>query len=194
MKKIYWSKKTKEIIESFGFRPRLLLHSCCAPCGSYVITYLMEFCDIAVIYYNPNIHPAEEYQRRYSEQKRLLKILKIKYIDSQYCPGVFDEEIKGFETYPEGGERCLKCFNLRLSATAEAAKREGFDLFGTTLTVSPHKNADVINALLMEIGEKTGISPLLADFKKNGGYAKSIELSGKYGLYRQNYCGCRFSY
>ena len=171
--------------------PTLLLHSCCGPCSSYVVTYLKDFFKVTVFYYNPNIYPEQEYQHRLSEQARLLKELGIDLIEKGYCHEEFLDQVRGLEAEPEGGKRCTQCFRLRLSRTAELAKELGFDYFCTTLTVSPHKNAMVINAVGRELENEVLWLP--SDFKKRDGYKRSIELSGKYGLYRQDYCGCEFA-
>lgn len=179
-------------------RPKLLLHSCCAPCSSYVLEYLCPHFEITVFFYNPNIHPAAEYEHRLSEQRRLVDIMRIDYPDLSLIEGEYDaeryfEESRGFESEPEGGKRCDRCFSLRLSETAKLALEKKFDYFATTLTVSPHKNAPLIN----EVGERMaldfGVVYLPSDFKKKGGYQRSIQLSKEYGLYRQNYCGCIFA-
>lgn len=184
-------------LEASGEVPSLLLQSCCGPCSSYVLEYLSGCFDITVLYYNPNIYPLEEYEKRLSEQKRLLREMKsarpVSFMESEYVPGDFYEAVKGFESEPEGGRRCEKCFMLRLERTARVAKENGFDFFGTTLTVSPHKNAQLINKTGTELGEKYGVEFLTSDFKKKDGYKRSIELSREYGLYRQDYCGCEFS-
>lgn len=179
-------------------RPKLLLHSCCAPCSSYVLEYLCPHFEITVFFYNPNIHPAAEYEHRLSEQRRLVDIMRKNYPDLSLIEGEYDaeryfEESRGFESEPEGGKRCDRCFSLRLSETAKLALEKKFDYFATTLTVSPHKNAPLIN----EVGERMaldfGAVYLPSDFKKKGGYQRSIQLSKEYGLYRQNYCGCIFA-
>ncbi|MCL2086663.1 MAG: epoxyqueuosine reductase QueH [Oscillospiraceae bacterium] len=185
--------ETLKKIANYVEKPKLLLHSCCAPCSSYVISVLTEICDVCVFYFNPNISPVLEYEKRYSEQIRLLNILNIKHIETRYEPREFHNAVCGLESEPEGARRCDVCFKLRLSETATVAKENGFDFFGTTLTVSPHKNAEKINAIMKQIGEHKKINPLSADFKKKDGYKKSIELSKKHALYRQNYCGCRMA-
>lgn len=177
--------------------PTLLLHSCCAPCSSYVIEYLSQYFRITVLYYNPNIYPEEEYSFRKSEQQRLIAEMPTKYtvdlIDCDYNPQEYFELCKGHEKDVEGGARCRICFNMRLSKAAEYAKQGGFDYFATTLTVSPLKNATVINEVGTELAEKYGTNYLCSDFKKKNGYKRTIELSKVYSLYRQNYCGCVFS-
>jgi len=169
-------------------KKKLLLHSCCAPCSSYVLEFLQDKYDITVFFFNPNITDLKEYELRRDEQKRLLAQGVITFIEGSYTPDTFYEVCKGLETEPEGGERCFGCYELRLCETARTASELGFDHFTTTLTVSPHKNAIKIN----EIGQKFP-TYLPFDFKKNNGYQRSIELSKQYGLYRQNFCGCTFS-
>lgn len=184
-------------IRNSGKTPTLLLHSCCAPCSSYVLMYLSEFFDIIVFYYNPNIFPETEYEQRKTEQKRLLNEMRLKnkvsFLDCDYTPEDFFEIIKGYEKEPEGGKRCEICYKLRLEKTAKIGKKIGANFFASTLSVSPYKNAQKLN----EIGETLAIQynvPYLAsDFKKKNGYKISIELSKKYDLYRQNFCGCVFS-
>jgi predicted adenine nucleotide alpha hydrolase (AANH) superfamily ATPase len=177
--------------------PRLLLHSCCAPCSSYCMEYLSEFFDITVFYFDPNIAPLEEYLFRVSEQKRLIAEMKLKrpvsFIEGQYDPELFYEAARGLEGEPEGGKRCEKCFELRLRETAALAKKEKFDYFTTTLSISPLKSAEKLNNIGEKIADEYGIKFLNSDFKKRGGYQRSIELSKEYGLYRQDYCGCVYS-
>lgn len=189
-----YQKKLDEIIKMLEGRPKLALHSCCGPCSSYVLEYLKEYFDITLFYYNPNIYPAEEYDHRLREQLRLCDILQIPAIACEYRPEIFFDAVKGLEEEPEGGARCAKCFALRLEYTASLAKQKGFLLFTTTLTVSPHKNAQVINQIGEAIAQKHGICWLPSDFKKKNGYLRSIQLSQQFGLYRQNYCGCKFSF
>lgn len=177
--------------------PTLLLHSCCAPCSSYVIEYLSEYFKITVFYYNPNISPDEEYRYRAKEQKRLIESMQFKnpvdFLEGDYNPDDFFNLCKGLENEPEGGARCAKCFNLRLSKTAEIAKQKSFDYFTTTLTISPLKNAHLINNIGQETAKKHDVQYLVSDFKKKNGYKRSIVLSKEYNLYRQNYCGCIYS-
>lgn len=174
--------------------PTLLLHSCCGPCSSYVVTYLMEHFKVTVLYYNPSIYPEEEYQLRLSEQEKLLKELDIPLLEIGYDHQSFLDIINGLENEKEGGGRCIKCFEQRLLKTKEIAMKENFDYFCTTLTVSPHKNAAIINQVGNKIAEgENSVLWLPSDFKKKEGYKKSIELSHKYDLYRQEYCGCEFS-
>ena len=189
-----YANKLKEIIDKLDYKPKLLLHSCCAPCSSYVITYLYDYFDITILYYNPNIYPYEEYKKRKDEQVRLISNFKgVKIIDCDYDNDIYNEVIKGLENEPERGSRCTKCFYLRLDKTGEIAKKINFEYFGTTLTVSPYKNAKLLNEIGEDISKKYDIKWLYSDFKKNDGYKKSIELSKKYDLYRQDYCGCIYS-
>ena len=176
---------------------KILLHSCCAPCSSYVITFLSNFFDITILYYNPNISPKEEYEKRKQEQIKLIKNIKTKnklnYLDCDYDNDIYNEKIKGYEYCKEGGNRCSICFSLRLEKTAILAKENKYDYFCSTLTVSPHKNSKIINEIGEKISEKYNIKWLYSDFKKNEGFKQSIELSKKYDLYRQDYCGCIYS-
>ena len=181
------------IINSLDYKPRLLLHSCCAPCSTAVIERLKNYFDITIIYYNPNIEPFDEYEKRKKEQIRIIEIYGLKYIDCDYDNILFHEMSKGLESIPERGIRCHKCYKLRLESTAKKAKENNFDYFSTTLTVSPYKLSNVINEIGLELEEKYNIKYLVSDFKKQNGYKKSIELSNKYNLYRQNYCGCIYS-
>lgn len=177
--------------------PSLLLHSCCAPCSSYCLEYLSQYFKITVLYYNPNLYPPEEYDRRVFEQRRLVASLPVKHpvslAEIKGEPAEFYSAVKGLEGVKEGGERCFACFRLRLEKTAEYAKENGFDFFTTTLTISPLKNAQKLNEIGEKAGEKFGVRHLPSDFKKKNGYLRSVELSKVYGLYRQDYCGCVFS-
>ena len=168
--------------------PTLLLHSCCAPCSSYVLEYLSQYFEITVLYYNPNIYPEEEYFKRVKEQSRLIET---KNQEGTGYPIHFREGT--LEQIPEGGERCFACFRLRLSCAAQAARKGNFSYFTTTLTISPMKNAQKLNEIGEELAEKYGVHWLPSDFKKKNGYKRSVELSAQYGLYRQDYCGCVFS-
>ncbi len=199
--KINYQKKLDVLLEQFdttGIVPSLLLHSCCAPCSSYVLEYLAEHMEITVYYYNPNIYPEAEYAKRVAEQQQLIARLETKYpvrfISGNYDPGEFYEYVRGLEHIPEGGERCFRCYELRLTQAAAIASEKGFDYFTTTLSISPMKNAEKLNEIGERIGEKYGVRYLPSDFKKRNGYKRSIELSKEYGLYRQDYCGCKFSY
>ncbi len=180
-----------------GKRPRLLLHSCCGPCSSYVIEYLSRFFDVTVFFSNSNISPEEEFDKRLITQREVTEKLKTQYpvslVADEYNHEDFLNKVSGLENEREGGARCTECFRLRLLEAAKYAKENGFDCFTTTLSVSPHKNAEILNSLGNEIGEQFGISFLTADFKKREGYKRSIELSRELDLYRQEYCGCEFS-
>lgn len=187
-------KEIKKISES-GERPKLLIHSCCAPCSSYVLEYLNDYFDITVFYYNPNIYPKEEFSRRALEQKNLIEKmgLSVNVIVGDFEDDLYYREVRGLESEPEGGARCRVCFRLRFEKTAALAAKLGFDYFTTTLTISPLKDAEIINTLGEEIAKKYSVRFLNSDFKKREGYKRSVELSKKYALYRQNYCGCIFS-
>ena len=194
--KINYDLELEKIIkQNENTKPSLLLHTCCAPCSSSVIERLSDFFNITVFYFNPNIEPYEEYLHRKSEQIRYLKEINrgIEFLDCDYQNEKFKEVSKGLEQLKEGGHRCYKCFELRLYETAIKAKNLNFDYFGTTLTVSPHKNSQIINLIGKEIETKLNIKFLYSDFKKREGYKKSIMLSKEYNLYRQNYCGCIYS-
>lgn len=193
---INYDKELEKIIESLNERkPTLLLHTCCAPCSSAVIERILPYFEITVYYYNPNIEPYEEYIKRKEEQKRyLIEIDKnIKFEDCDYEHEEFMKIAKGKEDLPEGGYRCHECYKLRLLKTALKAKEKNIEYFGTTLTVSPYKNSQVLNSLGREISEELNIKYLYSDFKKKEGYKRSIELSKKHNLYRQDYCGCSYS-
>ena len=184
-------------IKEAGIIPRLLLHSCCAPCSSYVLEYLTEYFDIIVYYYNPNISPMGEYEKRIAEQKRLISEMKFKnsvsFIEGTYNHDEFISLTRGLENLPEGGERCSLCYEMRLEAAAQKAAEINADYFTTTLSVSPYKNTAKLNTIGLKLAMEYGVPYLVSDFKKNNGYKRSIELSTEYGLYRQNFCGCIFS-
>lgn len=190
-----YQNELKKIINSLDYKPKLLLHSCCGPCSTQVINYLIKYFDITVLYYNPNIEPIDEYIHRKNEQIRFIKEFgcNVGFLDCDYDNEAFRKKVRGLETYPEGGARCPSCFLLRLEYTARKAYELGFDYFGTTLTVSPYKNSKQINALGRFLENKYQVKYLYSDFKKEDGYKKSIEYSKKYNLYRQDYCGCLFS-
>lgn len=194
---INYQKKLDEIIGGMEGRKTLLLHACCAPCSSYVLEYLSGYFDISLLFFNPNIYPMEEYRKRLNEVKRLIGEMplksEVKIIEGRYEPEEFFDIAKGLEQAQEGGERCFKCYRLRLEEAAKAAEKGGFDFFTTTLSISPHKNAQKLNEIGEELEKEYGVRYLYADFKKKEGYKRSIELSRIYGLYRQNYCGCGFS-
>ena len=177
-------------------KKKMLLHSCCGPCSTSVIDRLKEEHDLTIFDYNPNIYPQEEYQKRLAEQQKYVSLigLDIVVVDGKYDDNAdFENHCVGLENEKEGGARCSVCFAYRLDKTAQYAKQNGYDIFATTLTVSPHKNAKVINDIGLKIAQKYNIEYLVADFKKQDGYLKSIRLSQKYSLYRQNYCGCKYS-
>ena len=177
--------------------PTLLLHSCCAPCSSYVIEYLSQYFHLTVFYYNPNISEFEEYKKRVEEQKRLIRQFptkyKVEFIEGTYDNDNYNKNILGLEDCKEGGERCTVCYEMRMREAAKEAKESGFDYFTTTLSISPLKNSTKLNEIGYKLGIEYGIAYLLSDFKKKEGYKRSIELSKEYDLYRQNYCGCIFS-
>ncbi len=198
MNKINYQKLTDKVIDGLGERvPKLLLHSCCAPCSSYTLEYLANYFEITVLYYNPNISPKEEFEKRFAEQKRLIESMpakhKITLIKGEYNYEDFEKIARGYEDVPEGGERCFRCYRLRLSRAAELAREKGFDYFCTTLSISPLKNSQKINEIGYELEKEYGVAWLPSDFKKREGYKRSIELSREYNLYRQNFCGCIYS-
>ena len=200
MNKINYQNELDKIIEkniSEGKIPSLLLHACCAPCSSYCLEYLSRYFNITVFYFNPNISLKEEYKYRLNEEKRLISLMDfvnpVRIIEGEYKPKNFYDAVKGLEDEPEGGKRCVKCFKLRLEASAQKAKELGADYFTTTLTISPLKNAGLLNNIGAQYAEKYGVNWLYSDFKKKEGYKRSIALSREYSLYRQNYCGCIFS-
>lgn len=195
-----YQKELEKIIDNnqrINKIPTLLLHSCCAPCSSYVMEYLSEYFDITIYFYNPNIYPPEEFYKRAEEENRLIKSMPfkntVKIITGIYEPERFYEIAKGLEKEPEGSERCFKCYELRLRSAAYEAKKGGFDYFTTTLSISPLKNAAKLNEIGEAAAAEYGTDYLPSDFKKKNGYKRSVELSAEYGLYRQNYCGCIYS-
>lgn len=194
-----YQKQLDKIISEIpaGEAPRLLLHSCCAPCSSYCLEYLSKYFRITLMYYNPNISPREEFEKRVAELRRLVEEMPMKYpvdiVVPEYNPEEFYNAVKGLENEPEGGERCYKCYRLRLECAAKYAAENGYDYFCTTLSISPLKKAGKLNEIGAELSEIYSVRFLPSDFKKKGGYLRSIELSKEYGLYRQNYCGCVFS-
>lgn len=201
MNKINYQKELDKLIIKFneeGQVPSLLLHSCCAPCSSYCIEYLSQFFYVTVFYYNPNIYPDEEYYHRVKEQQRFIKEFPTKYpvkfIEGDYDKSSFYEIAKGLEKEPEKGKRCHRCYDLRLRRTAAVAKEKGFDFFSTTLTISPMKDSQVLNEIGEAIGKELGVNWLYSDFKKKEGYKRSTEISKEYDMYRQDYCGCVYSY
>ena len=198
--KINYQKELEKLISQLVEEnkvPTLLIHSCCAPCSSYCLEYLSKYFKITVVYYNPNIFPLEEYEYRISEQKRLIEAMDfinpVEFIKTEYTPDDFYNEIKGLEQEAEGGKRCEKCFKLRLSYAAKLAKELKFDYFVTTLSISPMKDSTLLNTIGKSLEELYGVKYLPSDFKKKEGYKRSVELSKKYNLYRQDYCGCVYS-
>ena len=200
MNKVNYQKQLDQTIEQLQREqsvPRLLMHSCCAPCSSYCLSYLAQYFQITVFYYNPNIAPEAEYQKRVQEQRRLLGQLPVKYpvefAEGKYDPETFFDMARGMEKLPEGGERCFACYRLRLSEAASYAKAHGYDFFTTTLSISPLKNAEKLNQIGAELADTFGVRYLFSDFKKKEGYKKSTEISKEYHMYRQYYCGCVYS-
>ena len=197
VQKINYQKELDKILkrlEEEGRVPTLLIHSCCAPCSSYVLEYLSRYFRITVLYYNPNIYPESEYTKRIIEQQKLIKDMRFQYpvsfLAGKYDKEKFYEMAKGMEHLKEGGARCMKCYELRLEEAAQQAAEGRFDYFTTTLSISPLKNSQKLN---VRVGKKYGVEYLVSDFKKRNGYKRSVELSEEYGLYRQDYCGCEFS-
>ncbi|NLJ90541.1 MAG: epoxyqueuosine reductase QueH [Clostridiales bacterium] len=200
MNKINYQKILDKLIEQIKDKeeaPSLLLHSCCAPCSSYVLEYLSNYFNITIFFYNPNISYKEEYELRIEEQKRLISSLEVKYpikfMVGNYEPELFYNIAKGYENVPEGGERCFRCYELRLEESARVAKDNNFDYFTTTLSISPLKNSTKLNEIGESLSKKYDIPYLFSDFKKKNGYKRSIELSKEHNLYRQDYCGCIYS-
>ena len=207
MNQINYQKELEKLLEKLsrergmeGSVPTLFLHSCCAPCSSYVLEYLCGRFRITVFYFNPNISDSAEYRHRVEEQKRLIRAYNeecrgysISVLEGDYEPERFFQTAQGLEDCPEGGERCIRCYELRLRETAKRAAEGGYDYFGTTLTISPLKSAQKLNEIGNELAEEYGADWLPSDFKKKNGYRRSVELSAEYGLYRQDYCGCVFS-
>lgn len=193
-------EKTLQSIEEAGIRPALLLHSCCAPCSSYVLEYLSEYFQITVLYYNPNIFPEQEYRFRKREQERFIrefsdsrKLADIRFLGMEHRPEEFYRAVRGLEEEPEGGERCIRCYELRLREAAKTARETGADYFTTTLSISPLKSAQRLNEIGGALSREYGVPYLYSDFKKKGGYQRSVELSKEFFMYRQNYCGCVYS-
>ncbi len=195
-----YQKELEKLIEKQqrdGVKPSLLLHSCCAPCSSYVLEYLAPYFTIWDFYYNPNISPKKEYEDRKEELVRLIKEMglstQVTFLEGTYQPEDFFAMAKGLEDLPEGGERCFRCYEMRLKESAKIAREQGAEYFATTLTISPLKNAQKLNEIGEKLAEEYGVKYLPSDFKKKNGYKRSVELSAQYELYRQNYCGCVFS-
>ena len=193
-----YQKELDRIIQKRGQKtPRLLLHSCCGPCSSSVLEYITQYFDVTLLWYNPNLYPKEEFDRRFKTQVELIEKMgladKVDILAEPWKSEDYYRRVKGLENEPEGGKRCAECFRLRLLETARLAKHYGYDYFCTTLTLSRHKDAVLINTIGEEIAKAVGVSWLPSDFKKRNGENRSIELSEQYGLYRQLYCGCEFS-
>lgn len=195
-----YQKELDQLLEAFekeGRRPKLLLHSCCAPCSSYVLEYLSQYFDVTVYYYNPNIFPPEEYEARAEEQERLIGEMGLSGVVSfetgEYRPEDFYAVAKGHEKEEEGGERCSACYELRLRHAAQKAAEGGYDYFTTSLSISPLKNSEKLNEIGQELSRQWGVPYLVSDFKKKNGYKRSVELSREHDLYRQDYCGCVYS-
>src|SRR5699024_1493096 len=200
VQKVNYQKELEKLLKQLGEEqraPSLLIHSCCAPCSSYVLEYLSEYFKITIFYYNPNIYPESEYTKRILEQQNLIRDMKFRYpvsfLAGKYDKEKFYEMAAGMEDLKEGGARCMKCYELRLTEAARQAVAGEFDYFTTTLSISPMKNAQKLNEIGVRVGEEYGVKYLVSDFKKKDGYKRSIELSKEYGLYRQDYCGCEFS-
>ena len=200
VQKVNYQKELDSLLkqlESEQRVPSLLIHSCCAPCSSYVLEYLSQYFEITLFYYNPNIYPESEYTKRILEQQKLIQDMKFRHPVS-FVAGKYEKErshamAEGMENLKEGGARCMKCYELRLSEAARQAAAGGFDFFTTTLSISPMKNAQKLNEIGIRVGKEYGVEYLVSDFKKKNGYKRSIALSKEYGLYRQDYCGCEFS-
>lgn len=200
MQKVNYQRMLEDIIASLDSQkapPRLLLHGCCAPCSSYVIEYLSQYFDITLYYYNPNISSYEEFEKRFGELSRLLSVLPqvhpVTLIKGEWEHQRFDAMCQGLEDLPERSIRCYHCYEMRLDKAAEMAKQGGYDFFTTTLSISPHKNAEWLYEIGERLGAAYGVRHLPCDFKKKGGYVRSIELSRQYDLYRQDFCGCVYS-
>ena len=196
-KQLNYAQQMDAVLQSLGgSRPKLLLHACCGPCSSAVLEQLCSHFEITVLYYNPNTWPEEEYRRRGEELERFVAEahpLGVKVVEDRYDPREFYEAAAGLEAEPERGGRCTACYRLRLRRAAEYAAEKGFDWFTTTLSISPHKDAERLNQIGRELEEEYGVKFLPSDFKKKNGYLRSLQLSEEYGLYRQEYCGCEFS-
>lgn len=200
LQKVNYQKELDKLLKKLEAErevPSLFLHSCCAPCSSYVLEYLSEYFKITVFYYNPNIYPESEYTKRILEQQNLIRAMNfrnpVSFLAGKYEKEKFYAMASGMEDLKEGGARCMKCYELRLRETAVQAAAGGFDFFTTTLSISPMKNAQKLNEIGNRIGVEYGVRYLVSDFKKKNGYKRSIELSKEYSLYRQDYCGCEFS-
>ena len=192
--KTRYQAQLDSLIPTLEGKPRLLLHSCCGPCSTYVLEYLAQYFQITLFYYNPNIFPADEYQHRLETQKEVLdKTGYATLVEGEYVHMDFINSVRGYEQEPEGGARCEFCFRLRMEEAARLAQEGGYDYFATTLSVSPHKDAALLGKIGEELEAKYGVKHLPSDFKKKEGYKRSVALSNEMGLYRQDYCGCEFS-
>lgn len=191
--KTNYQLETDKIIKGLECKPTLLLHSCCGPCSSYVLEYLTGHFDVTLLFYGPNIQPEDEYRKRLEHQMKVLKRFPVKLLHCEYDGESFVNAVKGLENEPEGGARCAVCFRLRIEETAKLAAEHGFEYYCTTLSVSPHKNAPLINEIGALMAGRYGVKWLPSDFKKRGGYQRSIVLSKELELYRQEYCGCKWS-
>ena len=193
-----YAREMDGVLQSLGgSRPRLLLHACCGPCSSAVLEQLCQYFDITILYYNPNIWPAAEYRRREEELERFVAAahpLGVTVVEDRYDPEEFYAAARGLEAEPERGARCTACYRLRMRRAAAYAAANGFDWFATTLSISPHKDAERINRIGQELAAEYGVPHLPSDFKKKNGYLRSLQLSAEYGLYRQDYCGCVYSH
>lgn len=200
--KINYDRVLNQLFKSWmseGKRPKILLHSCCAPCSTYTLEYLTQYADVDIYFSNSNIHPRVEYERRAQVQKDFIEQFNkdynqsVQFLEAPYEPQVFIQKTKGLTDEPEGGARCTVCFDMRLGTVADKAKKLGYDYFGSTLTISPHKNSQVINEVGLELQEEYQINYLPSDFKKNNGYRRSVEMCEIYDIYRQCYCGCVYA-
>ena len=192
--KVNFDQKMQDQIQAMNKGATLLLHSCCAPCSSACLERLKDIFDITILYYNPNVDEESEYQKRKAEQIRLLEQTGwAKFLDCDHDKQAFENMSKGYENEPERGKRCYLCYALRLEKTAQVAKAHAFDYFATTLTLSPHKNAEWLNEIGQNVGGRYGVNYLFSDFKKQGGYLRSMQLSKDFSLYRQDFCGCKYS-
>lgn len=194
-KRNYQKELDSLIVSLGGKKPRLLLHACCAPCSSYCLEYLKDYFEITLFFYNPNITDKEEFDKRYAELKRLVyeMNLDIDVVCPTYCKEEFTQKVIGYENCPEGGDRCWICYAIRLAKACEYAEENGYDYYCSTLSISPYKNCDKLNTIGDALAKDRKVQHLPNDFKKKGGYARSVELSKEHDLYRQNYCGCEFS-
>ncbi|MBQ7307186.1 MAG: epoxyqueuosine reductase QueH [Clostridia bacterium] len=193
IQKINYDLIMQQIIKGLNHKPKLLLHSCCAPCSSSVIERLREYFDVTVYYYNPNVYPTEEYEIRKTEQKNYLEKIDIPFIEGEYSKLDFYDSVLGLENELEGGKRCYSCYKFRMKSCAKKAKDLNFEYFCTTLSVSPHKNSTYINEIGKNLEEEYNIKFLFSDFKKRQGFLRSLALSKENNFYRQNYCGCEYS-